>query len=82
VIPKMSDAEDDEEVQSQHEQTAEPPVSAASQGSEILITSEDSSSVCGQVPDCRHHEAGLSSETTFLLNQSCNLKQNVHVDLN
>jgi len=66
---EISDAEDDEEVQSQHEHTPQPPMPAASQRSEILITSGDSSIVCGQAPDGRHQEAGPSSETTFWLKQ-------------
>jgi len=69
VIPEMSDADHNEEVPSQHEQTPELPMSAASQGSEILITSGDSSIWCGQAPDRRHQEAGPSSETTSLLKQ-------------
>jgi len=55
VIPHISDDdhEDDDEVPSQVEQTQEPPVFAASQQSEILITSGSgqSSIVCDHVPD-------------------------------
>ena len=54
VIPHMSDDDhkDDDELPSQVEQTPEPPVIAASQQSEILITSGSGQSriVYGQVP--------------------------------
>jgi len=69
VIPEISDAEDEEEVPSQPDHTPQPPVPAASQGSEIVIASGDSSIVCAQAPDWRHQEAGPSTETTSLLKQ-------------
>jgi len=44
-------------------------VPAASQGSEIVISSGDSSIACAQAPDWRHQEAGPSTETTSLMKQ-------------
>ena len=69
VIPEISDAGDEEEVPSQPDHTPKPPVPAASQGSEIVISSGDSSIACAQAPDWRHQEAGPSTETTSLLKQ-------------
>ena len=66
VIPEISDAEDEEEVSSQPDHTPQPP---ASQGSEIVISSGDSSIACAQAPDWRHQDAGPSTETTSLLKQ-------------
>jgi len=73
VIPHMSDDvhKDDDEVPSQVEQTPEPPVIAASQQSEIWITSGSGqlSIVCGHVPDSKKQQAGTSLATDSLLKE-------------
>ena len=57
AIPQLPDDDDDDQVPPQVEQTPEvPSMSAASQGSEILVTSGESSIVCGQAADSKKQQ--------------------------